>query len=73
MRRGDLSPAQGKLNLALKNLIPRWEDTKTVWKDGVARGFEKGHYDDLTQKSLTAVSAMQRLGNIMHQVYRDCS
>jgi hypothetical protein len=73
MRRGDLSAAQGKLNLALKNLDPRWEDTKTVWKDSVARGFEKDHYDELTQKSQTAISAMQRLGNVMHQVYRDCS
>jgi hypothetical protein len=73
MRRGDLSTAQGKLNLALKNLIPRWEDTKTIWKDKVARGFEKDHYDELTQKSLTAISAMQRLGNIMQQAFRDCS
>jgi hypothetical protein len=73
VRRGDLSGAQGKLNLALKNLIPRWDDTKTVWKDSVARGFEKDHYEELTQKSTTAVAAMQRLGNIMHQAYRDCS
>ena len=73
MRRGDLSAAQGKLNLALKNLGPRWEDTKTVWKDSVARGFEKDHYDELAEKSRAAIGAMQRLGIVMHQAFRDCS
>jgi hypothetical protein len=73
MRRGDLSSAQGRLSLAIKNLTPRWEDTKAIWKDGVARAFEKNHYDELAQKSVTAIAAMQRLGTIMHQVYRDCS
>ena len=41
VKQGDLTPVVGSLRFAIKDLRAKWDDTKEVWRDDVARRFER--------------------------------
>jgi hypothetical protein len=73
MRAGNLSSGAGKLNLALKTLLLRWEDTKSRWNDPVGRAFENNQLAPLESQVLTTLREIQRLNGTLARADHDCS
>jgi hypothetical protein len=63
---------RGQLHKALKELMLRWHETKLSWTDVMAEQFEKEQVLPLESDMKTAVSAMDHMANVLHQVRRDC-
>lgn len=67
-----LSSGSGKLNLSLKALRRRWEETQAQWNDPVSQAFEENHYRPLEEQLLATLRAMDRLAQILDQVRKEC-
>ena len=68
----DLSTGQARMSKALKNLRLKWEHARESWRDANAAAFEREHVDALEPKVMAAISAMERLGSVLHQMEREC-
>ena len=64
---------QAKLTRALMDLLERWDDTESVWRDAVRGKFEEKHLAPLKPLVRMADSAMTNMVTILHQMRRDCS
>lgn len=73
MKQGDLSPVVGTLRFALKDLHQKWDDTKEVWRDDVARRFDENHVRPLDEPTDNALKAIERLSLILVKAYDACS
>jgi hypothetical protein len=69
----NLSNSSMELNGSLKDLRILWEETKTVWNDGVRQDFEEQRYIPLEQRVLSAIRAMERLAPILEKLQQDCA
>ncbi len=67
-----LYEGRGNLNKGLKDLMLKWDATKTDWTDEVAEDFEKTYLDPLEQALRQAVSAMDQMAQVLSRVDRDC-
>ena len=67
-----LSAGSSKLNLALKDLRLRWEETKTRWKDPVSEAFEENHWRPLEMQVQATLRAIDRLGQELGWARQDC-
>ena len=69
-----MSVQDGKslLNKALKDLMFRWADTKSQWKDVMAENFEKNRLGPLEMDLRSASGAMDNMAAILSKVRRDC-
>jgi hypothetical protein len=68
-----LSSGSGKLNLALKALLLRWEETQGQWNDPVSQAFDENHYRPLESQLLATLRALDRLAQILDQARKECS
>lgn len=73
MKQGDLSPVVGSLKFAIRDLRSRWDDTREVWSDEVARRFQEQHIEPLDPVVQNALKAIDRLGQVLVQAYEACS
>lgn len=73
MKQGDLTPVAGSLRFAIKDLNTKWEETKEIWSDDVARRFEETHVAPLDEPVETALKAIERLGLTLVKAYDACS
>jgi hypothetical protein len=67
-----LYEGRGNLNKGLKDLMLRWDSTKSDWSDDVAVEFEKNYLEPLELALRQAVSAMDQMAQILSRVDRDC-
>ena len=67
-----ISAGSGKINLALKALRARWEETKTRWNDPVSQTFEENHWTPLEAQVLTTLRAIDRLAQELAQARQEC-
>ena len=63
---------QMKLKRASKDLLARWRETKTTWRDDVSRRFEEHHIVPLMTKLRTAEAALAHMVVILDKIHRDC-
>lgn len=67
-----IESGQTKLAHSLKALLEQWDIVETHWKDSIRDEFEKRHLNELADQSRRALSAMDRLAEIIRQARRDC-
>jgi hypothetical protein len=67
-----LYEGRGQLGKAMKALLLRWNETKASWDDARSDDFEKTYLVPLEMDLRNAVSAMDHMGVILHQIRRDC-
>jgi hypothetical protein len=67
-----VSVGRSKLHTALKELRIHWEHVCFRWKDGVARDFEERFWLPLDASTVSTITAMDRLGQVLLQVRQDC-
>lgn len=66
----NLSLTADHLNTAWQVLHQRWEQTRAVWNDPVARSFEKEHWTPLEQQTRTTQQEMERLAQVVAKARR---
>ena len=67
-----LSTGSGKLNLALKELRARWEETRAYWNDPVSQAFDENHYTPLEMQVLATLRGIDRLARELDQAKKEC-
>lgn len=69
-----MSAQVAKANMidAMKKLRMRWNDIRNRWQDDAALKFEREVIDPLEPAILQACRGMEHVGELMHQVRRDC-
>jgi hypothetical protein len=68
-----MSTGSTKLQYGLKNLRARWEETKESWSDQVSEEFDRKHLNPMETQVSATIRAMEKLGEIIAKVRRDCS
>ena len=68
-----LTTASGKLNLALKTLLARWEETKMRWHDPVSQAFEEDHLAPLDKQVTVTLRAIERLAQDLIKARQECT
>ncbi len=67
-----LSTGSGKLNLLLKELRLRWEETRHIWNDPVSQAFEEKHTGPLEMQIVATLRELDRLALAIDQARREC-
>ena len=68
-----ISDSQATLNQAAKDLLLHWQQTREVWRDGVAEQVEKETIEPLLLAVRSAADAMTRLQEAVAKAERDCA
>lgn len=68
-----LDTGRYQLYSALKVLKARWDQTQDVWDDLVRRKFAEDVWEPLEQRTQSALSAIDRLGEIITRLKQECS
>ncbi len=68
-----LDTGSSKVNLAMKGLRFRWEETKGHWKDSVSRDFETNYWISLENQVLATLRVIDRLAQAMAKAKQECS
>ena len=63
---------KARLSKSMKELLMRWNETKSHWRDSSAHAFESRFLTPMDQDSKQAVSAMEQMAQILQQAKRDC-
>jgi hypothetical protein len=63
---------RAQLNKAMKELLARWNETRSSWDDSRSREFEEKYVNLLATDLKTTLTAMDHLAILMQQVQRDC-
>ena len=63
---------RAKLNQALKDLLAQWHHVQSSWRDAASRDFEAKQLHPLESDVRTGLGAMERLGEVLHRVRREC-
>ncbi len=63
---------RGTLARAMKDLMLRWQDTRTEWDDAQAKHFEQERLLNIEHDLRAAVSAMDAMSVLLSQCRRDC-
>jgi len=63
---------RAQLNKAMKELLARWNETRSSWDDPRSREFEEKYVNLLATDLKTTLTAMDHLAILMQQVQRDC-
>ena len=62
--------SRGQLAKAVKDLQQKWAEAKGSWNDPVSEEFEKRYLDPLNADVRSAVTAMEHMSAVLHQVHR---
>jgi hypothetical protein len=68
-----LDTSRFQLHTALKTVRFRWERTCEQWNDPVRRQFEKEFWNHVEPAVLAAVSALDKLAQVIGQLKQECS
>lgn len=64
--------SRARLFGALKELRGRWSRIRDQWDDEAARSFEETVLDPLEPRVRSAVTALEKMGQILGTVRREC-
>ena len=64
---------QARIQRAAKDLLVRWETTRSVWRDDVSNRFDDIFMTPLAVSLRAAEEALNRMGMILQQLHQDCT
>lgn len=67
-----LDTGRYQLYSSFKTAAAHWDQTRLAWRDEVARDFEEQHWAPLERQVKLALSAMDRLAQIVVKARREC-
>ncbi|MCP5519762.1 MAG: hypothetical protein H7A45_21185 [Verrucomicrobiales bacterium] len=67
-----LSGSRARLAALTKDLLGRWDVTKTAWQDGRAHDFEERYLTELSASVNRALGQIEQLERVIHQIRHDC-
>ena len=62
---------RGQLTKGIKNLMMRWQETRSSWNDAATNQFEKKYLVPLEIDLRNALGAMDHMASVLSQVRRD--
>ena len=65
--------ARAKTQLALKDLLVKWDRVRDHWNDDVARSFQEHTLDPLEGQVRAATSAMDKIRETLYRVKKECA
>ena len=68
-----LTVGKTKLVQSLKDLMVRWEKTKANWDDPMSADLERTVLEPLEPKVRAAVTAMEKMGEMLARAKRECT
>jgi hypothetical protein len=68
-----LSTSRYQLYSALEALGLRWGEVRPRWNDIVRQQFEEEYWNHVEPRANAALAAMDRLGQVLAQLKRECS
>jgi hypothetical protein len=68
-----LDTGRYQLYSTFKTLKERWDDTEEHWDDAVRREFGEKYWETTAQRVRAALSAIDRLTQVMVRARHDCS
>jgi hypothetical protein len=68
-----LSTGRYQLYASLEAIRLRWEEVRPHWSDAVRQDFEEQYWSQVEPRVNAALAAMDRLGQILLQLKRECS
>jgi hypothetical protein len=68
-----MSVGSTKLQYALKNLRKHWEEARESWSDQVGQDFDDKHLRPMETQVAAAMRGMDRLGEVMGKMRKECS
>jgi hypothetical protein len=67
-----LSVGKAKLMGCMKDLAMRWEKTKVAWDDPMSQDVEATVVEPLEPKIRAAITAMDKMGELLARAKREC-
>jgi hypothetical protein len=61
-----------KAQVALKDLLQKWDRVTECWNDDVARQFHESTLEPLEGQVRSALTAMDKMREIMHRIKVEC-
>lgn len=61
-----------KAQVALKDLLTKWDQVREHWNDDVAIQFQESTLDPLEGQVRSAMTAMDKMREIMHRIKVEC-
>ena len=55
-----------------KDLISRWNETRSYWRDAKAQEFEEKYLRELMANVNSAVTAMEKMDLLLNRIHTDC-
>jgi hypothetical protein len=68
----NLSGNKAQLTGATKELLLRWEETKSYWRDTKSREFEEHYLNELRAQVDKAITMIDKLEEVLQKVHKDC-
>lgn len=67
-----LTTGRTKLFKACQVLRQRWDQTQSGWNDAIRQQFEEEFLAPLQQQATSTLRGIDRLSEILEEVYKDC-
>jgi hypothetical protein len=68
----NLSGNRSRLSAISKELLYRWQETKSHWKDAKSEQFERKYMDELIVRVEKTVTVIEKLDEVLTRVRKDC-
>ena len=68
----NLSGNKAQLTGSTKELLLRWSETKTYWRDTKSREFEERYLQELMAQVDKAATLIDKLEEVLQKVHKDC-
>jgi hypothetical protein len=68
-----VSGGRAKVTIALKDLMTKWTRVHEHWHDDVSRAFDERTLQPLEGQVRTAMTAMDKMREVLHRVKSECS
>jgi hypothetical protein len=67
-----VSGGRVKVQVALKDLLAKWDRVREHWNDDVARGFQEHRLDPLEGQVRAAITAMEKMRELISRTKSEC-
>lgn len=66
------SGSRALLTLSTRQLVARWAETRSSWRDQKAAEFERLYLSELTDTVNSALRALEDLDHLLEKIHADC-
>jgi hypothetical protein len=67
-----LSTGRYQLYSSMETLRAHWDEVRPRWSDAVRQDFEEQYWSEIEPRVNGALAAMDRLGQVLSQLRREC-